>query len=273
MSLFDWLEELDTTSAVAQVDLRGTPGQFTAPPGWSVGPIDLNSDLIYFLTEGTLLLTIDRETTRIGAGSLLWISTGLRIHLQRTDAKRLRFWRFRLQAPNTPLDQEWRKWEGLLAGRQWCAMIVEEARRQDALSPYRLRAALTGLVTELLRHDYRPEEGPCLTAAQKAAVEHCLDTTSDWPDLADLARAAALSPDYFSRLFRRTYSLSVRDWLVRERVQVACLHLSESTAAIGEIADRLGYRDTSHFSRQFKQVTGHSPSAWRRRDGLRTVDR
>lgn len=86
----------------------------------------------------------------------------------------------------------------------------------------------------------------------------------DHPTPAELAAVVGLSPDYFTRVFRQTYGLPPRAWLVRERVHAAARLLQESGQSVSKVADRFGYASVAQFSRQFKQVTGRSPSAYRR---------
>lgn len=81
---------------------------------------------------------------------------------------------------------------------------------------------------------------------------------------AALPHGLRLTPDYFARIFRRTYGVSPRTWIVRERIKLAALRLTESQLSIGEVANEFGYGDIFFFSRQFKQVMGRSPRSYRR---------
>lgn len=54
--------------------------------------------------------------------------------------------------------------------------------------------------------------------------------------------------------------------LVQERtMHEARIMLQNSTLSVEQIAGRLGYRDTAHFNRSFRQWVGHPPAAYRRR--------
>lgn len=82
---------------------------------------------------------------------------------------------------------------------------------------------------------------------------------------AELAGYVGLSADHFTRLFRHTFGVAPRRWLVEHRVSEAATLLTDSALTVSEVARELGYPDVYQFSRQFKQVTGASPSEYRRR--------
>jgi AraC-like DNA-binding protein len=74
-----------------------------------------------------------------------------------------------------------------------------------------------------------------------------------------------LSPDWFRRVFQRSYGCSPRAWILRERIRLAAQRLIDEPAeSIGAVAAGFGYKDQYLFSRQFRQVMGKSPRDWRR---------
>ncbi len=52
---------------------------------------------------------------------------------------------------------------------------------------------------------------------------------------------------------------------MRERIRSAAARLADSTLNVSEVATEHGYRDLTLFSRQFRQIMGTSPRAYRRR--------
>jgi AraC family transcriptional regulator of arabinose operon len=87
------------------------------------------------------------------------------------------------------------------------------------------------------------------------------------PSVRAMADALHLSVSQFSLLFKRYASLSPRRFIVVWRIRHACRLMLESDRPIKSIAESLGYRDVFFFSRQFKQVTGCSPAAYRLQQG------
>lgn len=101
-------------------------------------------------------------------------------------------------------------------------------------------------------------------AAQKVAqtIIFMSENLDRAPRVTALARLARLSPAYFSALFKQQTGSSPRDYLHLLRIHRAC-ELLRTELSIKAISSRLGYRDPFHFSRQFKEFHGLSPSEYR----------
>lgn len=77
--------------------------------------------------------------------------------------------------------------------------------------------------------------------------------------LADLAKRESYSPAYFSRKFKEMYGIGVREYIQRCRIEAAANMLINTDISIDNIAERVGYNDTSQFHKQFKKYTGMTP--------------
>jgi len=84
--------------------------------------------------------------------------------------------------------------------------------------------------------------------------------------LKDMAKSINLSPDYISRQFKIAIGLSPIEYLRNFRIAKAMEQLKTTDLSISEIAANTGFSDISNFSRQFRQVIGTSPSAFRKND-------
>lgn len=87
-----------------------------------------------------------------------------------------------------------------------------------------------------------------------------------YPEHLGLEAAAVqvgLSPVYFSYMFKAETGKNFTDFVTEYRMNIAKERLLCSDAGIGEIAEAVGYSDQRYFSRQFKKLTGVTPSVYR----------
>lgn len=64
--------------------------------------------------------------------------------------------------------------------------------------------------------------------------------------------------------FTRATGQSVIAYLMALRVKLATLMLSDTSITISQIAERLGFSDSTHFNRTFHKLTGYSPTQYRK---------
>jgi AraC family transcriptional regulator of adaptative response / methylphosphotriester-DNA alkyltransferase methyltransferase len=86
------------------------------------------------------------------------------------------------------------------------------------------------------------------------------------PDLAlgDIARQIATSERQLQRVFAELADSAFRDELAAVRMQHAARLLQTSDLPVGEIARRVGYRQSAQFAKAFRRHHGSSPSGFRR---------
>jgi AraC-like DNA-binding protein len=69
-------------------------------------------------------------------------------------------------------------------------------------------------------------------------------------------------------LFRQVYGMSARQYRSLVKLKRAKTLLLDNEMSVQSVAERMGYSDTAHFSRQFKRWTGMSPIAYRSNTGI-----
>ena len=80
--------------------------------------------------------------------------------------------------------------------------------------------------------------------------------------LADVAKAMELSPRSLQRLLMEQ-GITFSQILERSKQQRAIQLLAQEDLYISEIAQMLGYSDSSNFGRAVRNWTGQSPKQWR----------
>lgn len=89
--------------------------------------------------------------------------------------------------------------------------------------------------------------------------EHLADELS----VSNLASGLYITPNYFSRLFKKVTGEGCNEYIVRKRIEKAKLLLETTNLKTYKIAMIVGYRDTNYFSLAVKKNTGMSPTKYR----------
>ena len=123
--------------------------------------------------------------------------------------------------------------------------------------------SMEGVVLELLGELLleRKEAPPRLPLHRVRALLH--DRFKERLSLAEVARAADLSPLHLARRFRREYGVTPAGYVRRLQMEYACHRLGFSSVSIADLAQELGFFDQSHFCHAFKRHVGVTPSAYR----------
>lgn len=99
--------------------------------------------------------------------------------------------------------------------------------------------------------------------AQGYITEHFAEKLS----LQEVADHCFISQWHLSKLLNGHLGQTFYDLLNAERTHRAKEMLEDPALRISDIAERVGYADTAHFSRVFKKLEGVSPSEWRNLHG------
>lgn len=83
--------------------------------------------------------------------------------------------------------------------------------------------------------------------------------------LEDVAERAGMAPCSFSRYFTEKVGITFSSLVKVLRIEHALEALESCDGAISTLAERTGYQSCCTFSRAFKEVTGKTPSEYRRR--------
>lgn len=111
-----------------------------------------------------------------------------------------------------------------------------------------------------------PLSGPArLTDDQlRVAIDYIQDHIQGPLDLASISRAAGLSEFHFARLFKAATGKTPFQFVTRTRMERARQLLRKTRIPIFEIAERVGYQKTSHFSARFRKICGCKPGSYRK---------
>jgi AraC family transcriptional regulator, transcriptional activator of pobA len=74
-----------------------------------------------------------------------------------------------------------------------------------------------------------------------------------------------IHPNYLTNIVKSETNKSASDWIQERTMSEAKAILGNSNRTISEIADALGFTDSTHFAKFFKKMTGNSPSEFRKK--------
>jgi AraC-like DNA-binding protein len=98
-----------------------------------------------------------------------------------------------------------------------------------------------------------------LVRAKDLADRRYADTLT----VADLARAARLSPAHFSRQFRRAFGESPHQYLLTRRLERAAALLRTTDWSVADVCVSVGLSSVGSFTTSFGRMFGKSPTAYR----------
>lgn len=95
------------------------------------------------------------------------------------------------------------------------------------------------------------------------AIRYIEDNLAQDLTVSSIAANIYVTPNYFSRLFKKVKGEGCNEYIVRKRIEKAEALLQNTSLKTGKIAMLIGYHDTNYFSLAFKKHTGMSPTKYR----------
>jgi AraC-like DNA-binding protein len=126
------------------------------------------------------------------------------------------------------------------------------------------------LIYQMMAEIFRQQEAAYISPAAKEKIavairylrKHLYDTDLRVSDLYELL---GMSDTYFRILFRQVYAMTPIQYMNLERIEQAkSLFLSGDFHTVEKVALAVGYSDQFYFSKVFKEITGKTPTVWKR---------
>lgn len=94
----------------------------------------------------------------------------------------------------------------------------------------------------------------------KKAINYISENYASDVSVKEIANLVGLNTVYFGALFKNETGMLLNQYLTQTRINHAEDMLQNGECKVSEAAERCGYKDLSHFRKQFKMIKGYSPS-------------
>ena len=247
------------------------PGRSRFGRGWDVRDRKVDSHIVYFVLQGSFEVRLKSASLNAGPGTFFWLSPGIPHSLTLSSAEKgLVTYHLRLNLINKKMEAIRLEEDFLIHSdpqdlERWFEELFEDWAGKNTYKPHRLRARLLLLLSSLFQST---EVYKGLGSAQINRIHSFLrKRISHNTRPSELAELLGYTPVYFSRVFRNAFGMSPRSYILREKIRQAAILLTETKEPVVKIAQMLGYQNEFLLSRQFREVMGVSPMAFRKRGG------
>ncbi len=255
------------------VELAGLLGSEVCDASYSIDREGFPFLVMEFIEAGSIDIILDNESTSLRRGGFLCYGPGSRVSMKVATGVRCTK-HFIAISPGAGMDLEslqglFTEGRGLLVERipvirvlKFINLITDIAGDPEMWEVLVRSIDALGCFLGLLPKKRRPEvesTDEAFRAVTRFISEHFMKLKS----LDEIADRCGYDKSYLCQIYKRHSEVSPYQQLLRMKMGYACILLETTDWKVRAIAESLGYEDSLHFSRLFKQKIGVSPSQFR----------
>lgn len=149
--------------------------------------------------------------------------------------------------------------------------IVMMKQLQDSIRGYQdptLNNYLaTGILCELYNQAFRSKKAfqpkPKQLQLYNDIVDYINWNRGEQLKASHIAEHFGYNAKYLSHLFSKIAGVPLKRFIIQQKIEAASFLLRDTNMTINEIALQLGYHDSQHFMKSFKQMTNLTPTSFR----------
>ena len=142
-------------------------------------------------------------------------------------------------------------------------MILEIEQCQSASKAQAIARFAAFKFCEMVRFNQEQEQASRHNPISRSIEEYVKRNLNQDINLKTLAKTLDFDPTYLQKAFKKQMGCTIREAILRWRVEAAQLLLEDNSYSILEISKITGFKTQAHFSRIFKHLIGVNPSKYR----------
>ena len=146
------------------------------------------------------------------------------------------------------------------------SLLEEQLAGEEAGWRYRSKHLFDRIIHTILT-EYRPIPVNSPLDKLSRIMPYIQENLENCLSLEDLCREAGMSRSSLTRAFQQVYRMSPMEKVKERRIERAARLLREGDLSIQRIGELCGFSTSAYFSRTFREATGLTPSAYRRKPG------
>lgn len=154
---------------------------------------------------------------------------------------------------------------------RWFQSLEPQLRRADFMPAWpvfsdatHLTEAVKLLLDWLMRRDRIVAEAVAVRPEIARSVQYIRQHLGEELTVDRVAAESGLSTSHFSHIFKKEMGMSVIDYVLEQRIEMAKQYLTEGKYRNYELSEKVGFQHYSYFSNIFKKMTGMSPNDYKR---------
>jgi AraC family transcriptional regulator of arabinose operon len=263
-----FLESILATNTEIQIK---TAGITTINSLWQIAERIVPDHLLYYLENGSMEASLNKNNFKLKAGNLLWVQPGVSQKFwlsPNTPESKVYFARFHLKTENQylALETNYLIMDDFFHLQNHFYDFLIQQSEPSFYSKYLQKASIAIIFCDVLKEPQKKDvvnEG--LKRYQIIHIQKFIHKNIHKRfTSAELAKEVKMNQDYFSRQFKKSFKQTPKEYLKQERIRRAANLLMESNMNISELSRFLGYTDVYQFSQQFKKIYHISPNNYRK---------
>jgi len=140
----------------------------------------------------------------------------------------------------------------------------EDHASRDTFAQFALHELLLRLMQTQARYTLIDQAHQVMNNHRLAyVVEFIREHLTERLTMDQLSSMACMSRPHFFRSFKRELGISPLEFILQERIKMACRLLHQSRYTVMDVAFRCGFNNLNHFVDIFRRITGTTPANYR----------